>query len=409
MKIILVNTRHFYGGGDSTYTFNLADLLRKNGHQVAFFAMKDNHNLPDPNEDLFVSYINFKESNKNKNIFNGIQILSRTIYSTEARHKFKQLLERFSPDIIHLQNLHAHITPSIVFEAKKQKIPVVWTLHDFKLICPNSHFLIDATGQICEACGKAAYYMPFIKKCKKSSFLASGMAALEAVSHRLMGIREKVDLFLPESLFLRNKFIERGFLPKKVRHLPLFVPEQLFCKNGRDQGYIFFFSKLEPKKGIHILLEACRLIPDTNVVLAGGVEEPLKSMMATLLPPNVHYYIGIKHGEELRELLFNARAVVVPSLWYENQPFCIMEAFAAGKPVIASDIGGMTELVKHGERGLLVPPGDISALASSMERISGQPEEAKKMGDAAYEYALKVHFPAIHYKNLMNIYQEIIQ
>ena len=408
MKIILVNTRHFYGGGDSTYTFNLADLLRKNGHQVAFFAMKDNHNLPDPNEDLVVSYINFKESNKNKNIFNGIQILSRTIYSTEARHKFKQLLERFSPDIIHLQNLHAHITPSIVFEAKKQKIPVVWTLHDFKLICPNSHFLIDANGQICEACSKTGYYMPFLKKCKKNSFLASGMAALEAVSHRLMGIREKVDLFLPASLFLRNKFLERGFSPQKVRHLPHFVPEQLFCSNGIDQGYILFFSKLEPKKGINILLEACRLIPNTNVVLAGGVEEPLKSMLATLLPPNIQY-VGIKHGEELRQLLFNSRAVVLPSLWYENQPSCIMEAFAAGKPAIASDIGGMTELVKHGERGLLVPPGDISALAGAMERFSRQPGEAKKMGEAAYEYALKVHFPAIHYKNLMNIYKEILQ
>jgi glycosyltransferase involved in cell wall biosynthesis len=407
MKILLVNTYHFRGGGDSTYTFNLADLLRNKGHEVAFFAMQDDRNLPDPNEDLFVSYIDFKEKNKNKNIVNGIRVISRIIYSTEARNKFKQLLERFSPDIIHLQNLHAHITPSIIFEAKKHNIPVVWTLHDYKIICPNSHFLLDGTGQICEACGKAAYYKPLLAKCKKSSFLASSMAALEAVSHRLMRVRDKVDLFLAPSVFLRNKFLERGFSPQKVLHLPYTLSDQMFYKNGTDQDYILFLGKLEPLKGIYTLIEACKLVPHIKLVMAGRVEEPLKSKLPQLLPPNAQY-VGIKHGEELRQLLMNSRALVLPSLWYENQPFCIIEAFAAGKPAIASDIGGMTELINREERGLLVPPGDISALADAMERFSRQPGEAKKMGEAAYEYALKVHFPAIHYKNLMNMYKEIL-
>jgi glycosyltransferase involved in cell wall biosynthesis len=158
MRILLVNTRHYYGGGDSTYTFNLAGVLRAHGHEIAFFAMQDGRNLPDPNSDLFVSNIDFQELNKNKKLLNGLRVVTRVIYSREAREKFIQILKRFRPDIVHLQNIHAHITPSVILEAGKQGIPIVWTIHDYKLICPNSHFLIDATGEICEACGKGAYY-----------------------------------------------------------------------------------------------------------------------------------------------------------------------------------------------------------------------------------------------------------
>src|SRR6266496_69363 len=158
MKILLVNTRHFYGGGDSTYTFSLSRLLQQQGHHVSFFAMQDQRNLNDPNEDLFVPFIDFRELNQHKNIANGLKVLGRVIYSSEARQKFSLLLDRIRPDIVHLQNIHAHITPSIIFEAKQRGLPVVWTLHDYKLICPNSHLMIDVTGQVCEACLKGGFY-----------------------------------------------------------------------------------------------------------------------------------------------------------------------------------------------------------------------------------------------------------
>ena len=148
MKVLIANTRHYYGGGDSTYAFNLAKLFRVNGHEVNFFAMQGENNLADPNEDLFVPFIDFRQLNQEKSIANGLKVLGRVIYSREARQKFSALLDRVKPDIVHLQNIHAHITPSIIFEAKRRGLPVVWTLHDYKLICPNSHLLIDATGQI---------------------------------------------------------------------------------------------------------------------------------------------------------------------------------------------------------------------------------------------------------------------
>ena len=284
MRILLANTRHFRGGGDSTYTFNLADLLRGQGHEVAFFAMRDERNLPDPNADLFVSHIDFRELNRRKNLFTGLQVLGRTIYSVEARRKFGQLVDRFKPDLVHLQNLHAHITPSVIFEAKQRGLPVVWTLHDYKLICPNSHCLIDTTGEICEACGKWAYYRAALRRCKKGSLLASGMAALEAYAHWCMQVRAKVDALLCPSAFLRKKFIEHGFRSGKLHHLPFFLPGDWFAQSMSNDGYLLFLGGLQKVKEIQPLLEACRLAPEVKVILAGRAEEPFARQLNNLPP-----------------------------------------------------------------------------------------------------------------------------
>ena len=408
MRILIVNTRHFRGGGDSTYAFNLTELLRSHGHGVAFLAMQDMRNLPDPNADLFVSNIDFRELNRRKNLLAGMQVLGRAIYSTEARRKFGQLVDRVKPDLVHLQNIHGHITPSVIFEARKRALPVVWTLHDYKLICPNSHCMVNATGEICEACGKHAYYQAPLRRCKKGSLLASGMAALEAYAHRLMQVREKVGAFLSPSAFLRNKLIEHGLRTQRLHHLPLFLPKDKFAKSLTNEGYLLFLGKLEKIKGIQPLLEACRLVPEVKLILAGRVDEPMASALGAWLPPNAQY-VGMKHGDELRQLLSRALAVVLPSLWYENQPFSILEAFASGKPVIASNLGGMVELVKHEARGLLVPPGDVPALAEAMRWMATHPAATEKMGEAAYQYVLDTHGAEEHYAQLMAVYAQVLE
>lgn len=405
MRVLLVNTRHFRGGGDSTYTFNLADLLRSKGHEVAFFAMQDPRNLPDPNADLFVSYIDFRELNRNRGLGAGLQVLERVVYSTEARSKFSQMLDRFRPDIVHLQSIHAHITPSVIFEAKKYHLPVVWTLHDYKMICPNSTFRIDTTGEICEACGKSSYYQPILKRCKKGSLLASATASVEAYVHALTRVRESVDVFLPPSVFLKDKLLDRGFSPTRVCHLPLVLPTEMFHADELIGDYILFLGRLEPVKGVHVLLEAARLAPEVKLILAGQLAQSLASDMS-YLPTNTQY-VGMKSGEELAQLLRHAKAVVVPSLWYENQPFSILEAFASGKPVIASDLGGMTELVIPQQRGLLVPPGDAEALAKAMRWMVANPGKAKEMGQTAQRYVINQHGPELHYERLMDVYSKV--
>jgi glycosyltransferase involved in cell wall biosynthesis len=404
MRILTVNTRHYHGGGDSTYAFNLAELLRSHGHSVAFFAMRDPRNIPDPNEDLFVSHIDFRELNRNKGFLNGLKVVKRAIYSSEARMQFSRMLERFRPDIIHLQNIHAHITPSVIFEAKARGLPVVWTLHDYKLICPNSHYLIDATGEICEACGPTSFYPAVLKRCKKGSPLASAMAAIEAYAHHFLRIKDRVDLFLSPSAFLRDKLVEKGMQKDRVAHLPLFLPDAFFDGNSSDEGYILFMSKLDPLKGIWPLLAACSNTPEIKLFLAGNLDETLSEKIMDFLPDNTRY-IGLKEGKELRLVLQEARAVVLPSLWYENQPFSILEAAAAGKPVIASDLGGMKELIRHGETGFLVPPGDISGLRNAMIWIMKNPSKAKVMGESARTYAKQNHSAQVHYEKLIEAYR----
>lgn len=406
MKILLVNTRHYYGGGDSTYTFNLASLLRLHGHQISFFAMKGDNNVPDPNEDLFVPYIDFRELNKNKSIVNGVKVVGRAIYSKQARTRFSELLDRVHPDIVHLQNIHAHITPSIIFEAKIRKLPVVWTLHDYKLVCPNSHLLIDTTGQICEACIKGGFLYPFIKRCKKGSILASGMASVEAICHQLMGVSKVIDGYLSPSAFLAHKLREGG-VPGNIYHIPLFI-DKLQKVGKKDEGYFLFLGRLDRIKGIHSLLDASQKNSALQVVCAGLINETEEATIRAAFVPNTNY-VGFKIGSELRELIQNCRAVVVPSISYENQPFSVLEAFAAGKPVIASNLGGMSELVTHMDRGLLVRPNDPDDLSSAMTWLSENPKDALRMGRSAFEYVKQAHSADSHYQSLMNIYSKLVK
>ena len=404
MKILIVNTRHYRGGGDSNYAFNLAELLRERGHEAFFFAMQGESNLPDPNADLFVSRIDYRALNQRKNPVTVLRVLTRSIYSTEARRKFSKMLDRVKPDIVHLQNIHAHITPSVIFEAKRRGLPVVWTLHDYKLVCPNSHFLIDQTGEICEACRGGKFWQATRKRCKKGSLLASGMASLEAHAHQAMNVRGKVNAFLCPSSFLRGKLLESGFDESKTIHLPLFLPDAAFELTNDDRGYILFLGKLEPLKGILPLADAARKVPRVTVILAGRAEEPLKSQLPALLSSNVEY-VGFKSGAELADLRRGARAFILPSLWYENQPLSILEAFALGKPVIASDAGGMRELVGQNERGLLTPMGDADALADAMAWMAGHPAEAHHLGEKAFQYARENHSANKHYESLLKIYR----
>jgi len=401
----LVHTRHFRGDGVSTYTFNLAELLRSHGHDVAFFAMQDERNLPDPNADLFVSPIDFAELNRARSIATGVRVMKRSIYSWEARAKFGRLLQRVRPDVVHIQSLHGHITPSILAEARRRRIRVVWTLHDYKLVCPNTHLLIDATQATCESCSGGAFYQAALRRCKKGSVLASLVAMAEAYAHRWLRIQSQVDHFIAPSAFLRHKVVEMSSLEaERISHLPYFLPEDAFRPSRGPGEYLLFLGRVTAIKGVRALVAAMRAVPAARLKIVGRVEESLREWLGGELPPNVEY-LGPRFGQELIGLIDGARTVVVPSVWYENQPFSILESFAARCPVIASDLGGMTELVPQRERGLLVPPGDVGALAQAIRTVLNEPESLVRWGEQAFQYARREHAGTEHYERLLRIYE----
>jgi hypothetical protein len=171
--------------------------------------MRHPFNIPCEDEKYFVDYIDFREANDNKNLSTALSVVSRSIYSIQARENIARLLDRAKPDVAHLQNIHGHITPSIIFELSARSIPMFWTLHDYKLICPNTHLL--SHGHICELCKGSAFYQCLLNRCKKDSYSASLVATVEAYAHRVMHFRDNIDGFISPSNFLRTKFLEFGW------------------------------------------------------------------------------------------------------------------------------------------------------------------------------------------------------
>jgi glycosyltransferase involved in cell wall biosynthesis len=407
VNILLINKFHHIRGGDSSYMFSLAEVLKNNGHAVTYFSMHHPLNIPCEQRKYFVDHIDFVEVNKNKNILNGIRVLSRVIYSRQARENIAKLIEDEHPDIVHLNNIHAHITPSILFEFKKQGIPVVWTLHDFQLVCPNTNMM--SQGVICEACNGGNYIECLKRKCKKNSRSASFVSFMEATVHKYMNIAGMVDRFISPSKFLLEKFIQFGWDKSKMIHLPYFLTSDKFISEKTSgDSYALYMGRLESYKGVKTLLNAARHASEVRVKIVGegSQKDSFVSMAKELKIENVEF-TGYLSGNALNDVLHNSRYVVVPSEWYENYPYAVMEAMAAGKPVIASRIGGLPEMIEDGVTGFLFEPGNSADLAERMQKLMNDGEMRKWMGLAAKRKALERYNQDHHYRHIMDVYLEV--
>ena len=407
MKILLINNFYYNRGGDCTYMFSLKKLLEQNGHEIITFSMNHPQNFECKDSKYFVSYINYAEEVKKNNISTGIKVLGRTIFSKEAKNKIEDLIREEKPDIAHLQNIHHHITPSILYSLRANKIPIVWTLHDYTLICPNTSFL--SHGMICEKCKKRKYYWPLFTRCKKNSFGASAVAALETTIHRILRINNLVDIFIAPSKFLRDKFIEYGFNPEKIIHLDHFIDYPVAKDICSPEDYYLFVGRIAEEKGIKTLIDAAIRTNLSRLKIAGGgpLIDDLKKYVAENDKENRIEFLGHKSRKDLLSLYKKSKFLVVPSEWYENSGLIIFEAFACGKPVLGSNIGGIPELVKDGERGLICNHGSIECLASSIKYLIDNQELTSKMGENARNYLRKNLNDRIHYTRLMDIYKKV--
>ncbi len=404
MKILLINNFYYNRGGDCTYLFSLKKLLEKKGHKVIVFSMHHPQNYKSEYSKYFVSYINYAEEIKNKNLFSALKVLKRTIYSSEAKKKLKQLIEEEKPDIAHLQNIHHHITPSILYTLKKHKIPIVWTLHDYTLICPNTSFLCK--GKICERCKKIKYFWPLLVKCKKDSFAASMVAAIESITHRIMRVYDLVDFFITPSKFLKHKLVEYGFDENKIVSLNNFLDAETGNEEKASDDYYLYVGRISEEKGLQTLIDAAIKTDKSRLKIVG--DGPLKERLGLYADKNdkkgIIVFLGHKRHEEVFKLLKGCRFVVIPSEWHENFPYSILEAFVCGKPVIGSRIGGIPELVKDNETGLTFKMGDSGDLSEKIEYMISNPDKVVEMGKNARLFAEKELNAERHYNGLMEIY-----
>jgi glycosyltransferase involved in cell wall biosynthesis len=329
--------------------------------------------------------------------------------SPEARRGLDRILEAFRPDIVHLHNVYHQLPPSILGVLGPRGIPSVMTLHDYKLLCPTYLFLDH--GQVCEACLHGHFHHAVVRRCKNGSVLQSALCALESTVHRVMRAYGAVTLLVCPSRFLARKVAEAGVFPERVRHLNGFVDAGRIAPRAAPGGNVLFAGRLSQEKGLDVAVEAiARLGPGVQLDVAGeGPDRPGAEALAERLAPGRVRFFGRLPRPEVLRLVAGAGVVVVPSRCYENQPLGVLEAFACGVPVVASNHGGIAELVDPGVDGLLVPPGDPDALASAVRALLADPAAGLRLGRAGREKVARAFTPAVHLTGLHSLYQEAIE
>ena len=407
MKILVVNWTWHPSGGDWTYIENLSNLYQQNGHAVIPFAMKHEANYANEFSKFFIKNIDYKKLLKKNKISSGLEVLTKSIYSFEAIERLKKLLLHVKIDIAHINIIHRYITPSILKVLKEAKIPIVWTLHDYTIICPESTFI--SNGKICEACKGNKFFNAGLKKCKKQSFLASSVASLDNYVHHYLNYYDYVDAFICPSKFLYQKFKDFGFKENKLHQIYHSYEaeeiDEIFNKEAiKKERFILYVGRLEKIKGVHTLLNAMLLCKNIKLKIIGyGSQElELKSFVEQHQLSNVTF-LGKRNKKEILEYLSEAEFLICPSEWYEVLGFTIIEAMMMRKPVIGANIGAIPETVINNETGLLFNVGNSEMLAKQIKVLYNDEELIRILGNNAELHIKELTNPYKYYQSLQNI------
>ena len=415
MIILMVNKFHYLRGGAERYYFDLSALLERHGHRVIPFSTRDPRNLPTPYAEDFIPGTDFDAAG---GPLLALRRAGRVIHSPGARRAMARALARHRPDLVHLHNVAHHFSPSILDALGEARVPVVQTLHDFKLLCPT--YLLLRHGEVCEKCARGNVLHAVIHRCNRGSLARSTVSAIESGLAAARDAYRPVRRFLCPSRFLYGKVAARGIAPERLVHLPLFVdPERLAVPAGAaspsadgaapsaggDRGGVIFVGRLSPEKGVRTLLAAAALARDVPLTIVG--EGPLAG--------EVEREVAVRHlshvriagrlaGADLFALWRAAHATVVPSECYENFPLVVAESLALGVPVIASNLGGLAELVAESGAGWLVPPRAPGELAAALSGVAADPERARKLGAAGRAVVAARYTPEGHLAGILAAY-----
>jgi len=378
MRVLIAHNAYQHRGGEDSVVEAEMVLLRQHGHAVEIYSRH--------NDDIGALSIS--------------SLARRTFWSSRTVEDVSRLIQAFQPDVIHSHNTFPLISPSLYWAAERAGVPVVQTLHNFRLMCLNALFLRE--GRVCEDCMGHLPWRGVARACYRGSRAASAvLAGMLALQRELGTYRNKVARYIALNEFCRGKFIEGGLPAERVLVKPNFV--DFAAPQPAPRAGLLFVGRLSIEKGMATLAAAMALLPDAQLRVAGdGPEAGLLDGMAGVAK------LGSLPGEAVRQEMSHAAVLVVPSIWYENFPRTLVEAFACGLPVIASRIGALAELVRDGETGLLFEPGNPRDLADKMAWALAHPELTAAMGrNARAQY--ETEFSAeVNYRRLMEIYQEAI-
>lgn len=391
MKILLSNKFYYRRGGDCVCTINLEELLKQNGHEVAIFAMQHPDNLKTPWSKYFPSEVKFKPG------AGMLEALLRPFGTNEVKHKFTALLNDFHPDIVHLNNIHSQLSPVIAEIAHQKGIKVVWTLHDYKLLCPRYDCLRNGETP-CEACFSDKHKV-LEYKCMKNSRLASYLSYREAVAWNRERLEICTDCFICPSRFMAEKMRQGGFDNRKLKTVCNFVDTEKCYRDdyAKRENYYCFIGRLSHEKGIRTLIEAANGLPYKLIVIGGGpLEEELKVMAGN----NIEF-VGFKQWNDIKDLVGKARFTVIPSEWYENNPLSVIEAQCLGTPVLGARIGGITELIEEGITGMTFESRNKEDLKMKIESMMQQSFDYEAIARKSQEW----YNAEVYYQQIMQLYQ----
>jgi glycosyltransferase involved in cell wall biosynthesis len=386
MKILAVHNRYQQPGGEDQVFLAETTLLESYGHHV----------------------LRYEVHNDQVKRVDRLTLAKDTVWNTSAYRELGALIRRERPDVVHFHNTLPLVSPAGYYAARAEGVPVIQTLHNYRLLCPVALFFRD--GRVCEDCmGKAVPWPGVVHKCYRGSRAASGVIATMLTVHRALGTwTEMVDVYVALTEFAKSKFIEGGLPARKIVVKPNFV----YPDPGRGQGgggYALFVGRLSPEKGVGTLLAAWERL-GRRIPLKVVGDGPLRKQAAEAgIRHSCVEYLGYRPAEEVHALLKEASVLVFPSEWYEGFSRVAAEAFATATPIIASDIGSAAELVEHGHTGLRFRPGDPEDLAAQAGWFVSHPEEHARMRrEVRAEYEAK-YTAERNYRALMEIYEAALE
>ncbi len=415
MRILTINYRYFVSGGPERYLFNVTSLLQEHQHSVVPFSVQHPHNRPSEYSGFFLSPLGRGDevyfSQLARSPRSMLRLTGRTFYSLEAKRKLGRLLDAHDVDIGYILHFLRWISPSVIDVLKERHVPVVVRASDYSYLCPQAHFLRD--GQICELCLKGTVLHSLQHKCLQNSYLVSGVNLLSVYTHRLMGVMDKIDAFVCPSGFLLKKMREGGIGAGRLHHIPTFVESSRFAPEYEPGPYVLYFGRIAREKGVETLIDAAAELKKNphysglQVKLAGrsnqGELERLQKAIRRSGVDGVEF-LGDLDFEPMQRVIRGCACAVVPSLWYDNMPNTILETFASGKTVIASNSGSLPETVQDGNTGLLFEAGDHRDLADKIARLLDDRPLIRKLGRNARHVAETEYSPSVHYDRLMNLF-----
>jgi len=397
--ILNASQNYFVRGGSDRYFFVLGELLQLHGHRVIPFAAQQSRDEPTEWSRYFPPGVDFQQP--------GPRDIARFLYSRPAARSMRRLLREQSIDLAHLHIYYGQLTGAILGPLARAGVPIVQTLHDFKLVCPVYSLL--SHGEICEACQGKHFWRAVTRRCNRGSLARSALSAAETYLTHWLGAERRIDRFITVSDFQRRKCIELGVPAEKMTTVRNFADPEAFAPATKPGSYLLYFGRIERLKGIFTLLAAAEKVRDVPLVVVGtgDADAEVAEIVRSRGLDHVRL-LGFQGGAELHDTIRGSIATILPSEGYDNCPMSVIESLALARPVIGSRIGGIPELVEHESDGLLVTPGDASDLAEQMHRLARDPEAAAAMGRAGRHKIEERFNPEIHIRQVMDVYRRVL-